>query len=135
MNLQKKNDLMPMVMEMMQGGMPIQTPELEFNTDPISKMFHNLSLRQLAKAESLKAEIAASRNIQADNYLQTMERAILFGDTVFEKRQLMRDDQSKRKAEIQILTAQANQAYFDAKSSEMDFEMRKMKFDEMKGGK
>jgi hypothetical protein len=63
-----------------------------------------------------------------------MKRALLFGETVFEERQKMRDEQDKRKAEIQILAAQASQAYFDAKSSEIDFKMREKKFKEMMGG-
>jgi hypothetical protein len=64
-----------------------------------------------------------------------MQRAILFGDTVFEEKQKMKDEQEKRKAEVQILTSQATQAYYDAQSAKMDFEMRQMKRDEMRGGK
>lgn len=135
MEMQKSSSFMPMMMEMLQGGMPLQVPDLDFKTDPISKAFHNLSLRQLAKTELLKAEIANSRNIQAQNYLATMERALLFGDRVFEEKQKIKDEQTKRKAENQILTAQATQAYFEAKSAEIDFEMRQMKFNELNGGK
>lgn len=135
MQMSKSNGLMPMMMEMLQGGMPIQIPDLDFKADPFSKAFHNLSLRQLAKTEALKAEISGSRNIQAQNYFETMKRVILFGDTINEERQKMLDEQEKRAAENRILTAQGSQAYFEAKISEMDYEIRRMKFDEMKGGK
>jgi hypothetical protein len=134
MQMTKLNLNAPMIMEMMQGGMPLQLPEMPFEKDPISKWFQNLSLRQMAKYEATKADIAVSRNIQAENYLATMQRAILFGDTIFEEKQKMKDEQEKRKAEIQMLTAQATQAYFDAKSAEWDFKMREKKFKEMMGG-
>ena len=131
MEIEKRNQFMPMVMEMMQGGMPLQLPELPFQKDPISKMFYNLSLRQISKAESLKAEIAVSRNTQAQNYLETMQRALLFGDTVFEEKQKMEDEQERRKAENQKLNSEATQAFYDSKSAEMDSKMREKQFKKM----
>jgi len=94
-------------------------------------MFYNLSLRQIAKAESLKAEIAVSRNTQAQNYLETMQRALLFGDTVFEEKQKMKDEQERRKAENQKLNSEATQAFYDSKSAEMDSKMREKQFKKM----
>jgi len=131
MEIEKRNQFMPMMMEMMQGGMPLQLPELPFQKDPISKMIHNFALRQISKAESLKAEIAVSRNTQAQNYLETMQRALLFGDTVFEEKQKMKDEQERRKAENQKLISEATQAFYDAKSAEMDFKMREKQFKKM----
>jgi len=135
----KRDEYLPMMYELMQGGMPIQLPEMSFETDPISKMLQNLALKQMAKYEARKAEISASRNEQSRNYLEAMQRTLLFGDVVHEDRLRIKDEQERRRLGNEILKelleqekAKTHTIKIEAKTAEIDLGMMEIQFKKIK---
>jgi len=128
--MSKKNNL-PVISEMMFSVMPIQLPEMQFESDPISKFLQNLSIKQVAKYEDRKAQIAESRNRQNKAYIDTMQRMILFGDIIQAKKETFRDIQRRREYNLQIsaetlkkLRLENHVLTLEAKDAELNLKMK-----------
>lgn len=133
---------MPMMPDILRSSMPVFVPQMEYEQNPVSMVFGNFKRARISKASELEAQIARNANSQLTAKLDSVHQIFTFTakvkDTLdeYQHNQDIRElTREKTKAEVQLTQSQASQAYFDAKSAEMDYEMRKMKFDGMKGGR
>ena len=84
--------------------MPIEIPDMPFESDLITNVFNNRKIKQIATYEENKAKIAIQRNIANKNYHEMLERTILHPYRVEAKLEAFRDLKRKREANIQLTT-------------------------------
>ena len=149
----KKNPMTPQPLNplqpMMSGGLPglpdiikniipVNTPQMRYEQNPISMIFGNFKRTRLAKAKAIEAEIAASSNATVNSNLNSIQAFMTFSarcaDTFhqYEHQRIMRGLEQKnfallnQKLEIEIykLQAEASTAGHEANMSELDYKVR-----------
>lgn len=133
---------MPALPDIIRGAMPVPLPQMDYEENPINMIFGNFKRGRLAKATEKEAEIAANSNRALTAKLDSINAIVTFSAKIdcqlaeFQhNKKMFQLEEEEKQMDIYLKQSQATQAGFEAKLAEMDYEIRRMKFEEMKGGK
>jgi hypothetical protein len=134
-------DGMPGLPNIIQNAMPVLLPQMDYNQNPISMIFGNYKRSKLSKAKAIEAEIAENSNKALTFKLNSIHDVITFSARVtntlgeFEHRKTMRSLEIQEKnADIYMKNAQAQQMGFEAKLSELDYNIKLKQYQKMSDG-
>jgi hypothetical protein len=129
---------MPGLPQIIQNSMPVELPRASFQQNSISLFFGNIKRNQLVKATKAEAEIARYSREAVQDKLETIHSIVSFSarvaDTLgqYEHNKTLRSLEVREKeADIYIKTAQAQQMGFEAKLSEIDYNIKLKQYNEM----
>ena len=136
MNLMMGN--MPGLPQIIQNAMPVPLPQMNYNDGPVSMIFGNFKRARLKKAKELEADIAESSNRALGAKLNAIHEIVTFSakvaDTLaqYEHNKTMRVLEAQDKqADIYIKQAQAQQIGYEAKLTELDYNVRLKQYKKM----
>lgn len=129
---------MPGLPSVIQNAMPIELPRPSFLQGPISLMFTNFKIGQLAKAQRGAADIAEYSLRAVKAKFETINEVLTFSAKVsdslaeYEHKKTMRAlSIQDMQASIYIKNAQAQQIGFEAKLSELDYNIKLKQYKQM----
>jgi hypothetical protein len=130
---------MPGLPQIIQNAMPVIIPQMQYNQNPVGMIFGNFKRKRIAKAYEFEAQIAeaAARrtrsNVQAITDVVTCSGGIADALGEYEHRKTMRSLEIREKeSDIYIKNAQAQQIGFEAKLSELDYDIKFIQAKKMK---
>jgi len=130
---------LPEVPQLFQNAMPIELPRASFNQNPISLFFGNVKRNQIVKATKAEREIAENQYHAVVAKQGALFEAITFGAKVenyfaeIRHNTVMRDlEVQEKQADIYIKNAHAQMMGFEAKSAEIDYNIREEQYKKMK---
>jgi hypothetical protein len=143
------NDNMPQVMgpmsnfpelpKLFQNAMPIEIPRASFSDGHWSLFLGNIKRGQIEKATDREAKIAENQLRSVNAKQEALFLAITFGPKVenffaeTKHNTIIRElEVQERQADVYMKQAQAQQAGFEAKAAEADWEMREIQMKKMK---
>lgn len=149
----KKNQMMPQPFNPSQhiGGLPaspdfinnlipVNTPPMRYEQDPISMIFGNYKRKKLAEATETEARIAQNSRdallakLEAMHAFVTMSSRIADSIDAYEHSRVTRKlDRERREIENYKLHAEAKTADYESKMSEIDYKIRLKQYNEMVG--
>ena len=136
MNLMMGN--MPGLPQIIQNAMPVPLPQMNYNDGPVSMIFGNFKRARLKKAKELEADIAESSNRALSSKLNAIHEIVTFSAKVadslaqYEHNKTMRALEAQDKqADIYIKQAQAQQIGYEAKLTELDYNVRLKQYKKM----
>ena len=139
------NDIMmhglPGLPQLIGNAMPVVIPQMEYDQNPVGMIFGNFKRKRIAKAYELEAHIAESsyRRVKATADI-THELIALSGrvaDTLgeYEHKKTMRSlEVQEKQADIYIKQAQAQLIGYEAKSAELDHNIKLKEYKKMDEG-
>lgn len=134
MNLMLGN--MPGLPDVIQNAMPYELPRPNFNQNPLSLILTGWKIRKLDEMQERTARIAenAHRAVKAkfDTILEVITYSAKTNDAIsqYKHNETMRTlEVQEKQAQIYLLKAQAQSAGYEAKQSELDYNV---KFEQMK---
>jgi hypothetical protein len=136
---------LPGLPDIIKNVIPVNTPQMRYEQNPVSMIFGNFKRERLAKAKAIEAEIAASSNATVNSNLNSIHSFMTFSsrcaDTFhqYEHLRVMRDLEQKhitllnQKLEIEIykLQAEATTSGHEANISELDYKVRLKQYEEL----
>jgi len=150
------NDLimgnMPGLPEIIKNSMPVELPRASFQQNSVSLFFGNIKRNQLVKSVKAEAEIAEYSNRAVKAKLDTVHEIITFSSKVMDtigvyehNKDMRRIEFEKGNAEIRVLElseqekqvdiyikqAQAQQIGYEAKLTELDYNIRLKQYKKM----
>jgi hypothetical protein len=143
-----KNDKLPQLRNPMEGmsqlpqlfenAMPIELPRASFKQNSVSLFFGNVKRNQLVKATKAEAEIAEYSRQSVHSKCEAFFEVITLGSRVedyfaqIKHNTIIRDlEVQEKQADIYMKQAQAQQMGFEAKLSELDYNMRLKQYQKM----
>lgn len=122
---------MPGLPEIIGNAMPVVMPQMAYNTNPLAMMGGNWKRKRIEKATEMEARIAENANRALQAKLNSMITVITFSSRVScelaehdHKKTMFQLEEQEKQMDIFIKQAQAQQAGFEAKLSELDFQIR-----------
>ena len=129
---------MPGLPDIIKNAMPVELPRASFQQNSVSLFFGNIKRNQLVKATKAEADIAMYSRQAVQEKLETIHLIVSFSarmaDTLgqYEHNKTMRNfEVQEKQADIYMKQAQAQQAGFEAKLSELDFNIRMKQYQKM----
>jgi hypothetical protein len=129
---------LPGLPQIIQNAMPVPLPRMNYNDNPVSMIFGNFKRSRLEKATDLEAKIAENSNRALVAKLNSIHEVVTFSarvaDTLgeYEHNKTMRSLAVQEiQANIYIKNAQAQQIGYEAKLSELDYNMRLKQYKKM----
>ena len=133
---------MPGLPQIIQNSMPVEMPRASYNQSSIGLFFGNVKRKQLVKAMKTEAEMAEYAKQSVHSKLEMITDLVTCSarltDTMgmYEHNKTMRNlEVQEKQADIYIKHAQAQQMGFEAKLSELDYNIRLKQHNEMMEGK
>ena len=122
----------------LQSIVPIQVPRASFDQNPLKLWWDNGKRKQIEKSAEIEANIARHQHAAVSEALGSMFEVTTYtakvADTLgqYEHLKTMRSlDEREKIADIFIKEAQAQQMGYEAKSAEIDYNMRLRQFKKM----
>lgn len=119
---------MPGLPGIIQNAMPTTLPRMNFNDNVISMVFGTYKRRKMAEATGFEKQIAENCRDSVKAKFEAIFEVVIFNEKFkdamgeYEYKKIMRDLAiQKEQAQVYLLQAQAQTAGFEAKRSELDY--------------
>lgn len=129
---------MPNLPQIIQGAVPKFIPPASFDQNPVSLWFGNRKVGQLAKRAELEAKIAKDTTAALKEKLDGILAVVTFSDRIadtlgeYDHRKTMRNlAVQEKQTDIYIKQAQAQQIGWEAKLSELDYNLKLKQYQKM----
>ena len=129
---------MPGLPSVIENAMPIPLPRMNYNDNPVSMIFGNFKRARVEKATALEAQIAENSNKALVSKFNSIHEVVTFSarvaDTIgmYEHAKTIRGLEIREKeADIYIKQAQAQQIGYEAKLSELDYNIKLKQYKKM----
>lgn len=146
-NLPKQSPMQEMMMNGLPGlpniiknSMPVAMPQMKYDNGPLAMFAGNYKRKRIAKASEHERKIAENSLAVVKAKFEAIHEVVTFSAKVsdslgeYEHKKTMRSlEVQEKQTDIYIKTAQAQQIGWEAKLSEMDYQIKAKQFKEMLG--